>query len=182
MSHNLPSERQVDSSSFPSASRSQRTLVMVVSALALVLLLCIGLGVFVLSRNLVGVSKAQADISPLLDTFMQAMVAHDTDRAYQLFSTRAQHHIALRDIEALHTGANYVLFDGYQSLSTTTTSISTIANTDPTIPQGIVATVSGTVLYAGDIHGTFQATLEKEQDTWRLDRIDITVPPRKMLP
>ncbi len=89
---------EISSSTSPSESlpkRSQRTLVMVVSALALVLLLCIGLGVFVLSRNLVGVSKAQADISPLLDTFMQAMVAHDTDRAYQLFSTRAQHHIAV---------------------------------------------------------------------------------------
>jgi hypothetical protein len=112
---------------------------------------------------------------------MRAMVARDVNGAYALFSTRAQRQTAIADLHALDTGANYVLFDGYQSLAIESTNITNSVNTNPDVPQGHVATVSGTITYTGSVTGSFRATLEQEAGTWRLDAINITVPPSKTL-
>jgi hypothetical protein len=74
-----------------------------------------------------------------------------------------------------------VLFDGYQSLAIESTNITNSVNTNPDVPQGHVATVSGTITYTGSVTGSFRATLEQEAGTWRLDAINITVPPSKTL-
>lgn len=165
-----------------SSSRPRRIIVIIVSALAIVIVLCATLGIVTFGRGILSVSEEQAALHPVLDRFMHAMLARDTSRAYELFATRAQRQMTRVDLEAMLAGNNSILFDGYQSLTITSTSLSTISNTDPNVPQGFVATVSGTIAYTGEVQGNFQATLEKEGKSWRLDRIDITVPPSKALP
>jgi hypothetical protein len=161
---------------------SRRRWLIIIAVVAVGICACVGVGVLTLGRTFMGINQEQAAIAPVIDAFMQAIQARDTNRAYQLFSTRAQRQTAIVDLEALTTEPNYVLFDGYQSAIIDSTNLSTIANIDPNLPQGIVATVNGTITYAGGIEGTFRATLEKENNVWRLHAINITVPPSKTLP
>jgi hypothetical protein len=160
----------------------RRRWLMIIALVAVGICACVGVGVFTVGRTFMGITQEQQTIAPVIDEFMQTMVARDTNRAYRLFSTRAQRQTAIADLEALTTGPNYVLFDGYQSVAIDSTNLSTIANVDPDVAQGIVATINGTVTYADGIAGTVRATLEKEAGTWRLHAINITVPPSKTLP
>jgi hypothetical protein len=168
----------------PSFTPPRRRWLIIVALVAVSLCACVGVGVgvFTMGRTLMQVNQEQAMITPVLDEFMQAMAARDTNRAYRLFSTRAQRQTAIADLEALTTGPNYVLFDGYQTVVIDSTNLSSMANTDPNVPQGVVANVNGTITYAGGVAGTFRATLEKEEGTWRLHAINITVPPSKTVP
>lgn len=161
--------------------RSRRTLFIVVSIIALSLCACVGIAALTIGRGILSLGTEQATITPVLDQFMQAMVSRDVNGAYALFSTRAQRQTPITDVETMFEGANYVLFEGYQSLTIESTNLSTNVNTDQDVPQGQVATVSGTITYAGDITGSFRATLEKEGGAWRLHAINITVPPSKAL-
>jgi len=161
--------------------RSRRNWLIVASVVAVVICACVGIGAFTIGRSILGISTEQTAITPVLDQFMQAMVARDSNRAYALFATRAQRQTALADLTQLYTGPNYVLFDGYQSLKIESTNITSGVNTNPDVPQGVVATVTGTISYSGQVTGSFRATLEKEAGVWRLDAINITVPPSKTL-
>jgi hypothetical protein len=163
-------------------SPPRRRWLIIIALVAVGICACVGVGVFTLGSTVMGISQEQAVITPIVDAFIQAMMARDTSRAYRLFSTRAQRQTAIADLEALTTGPNYVLFAGYQSVAIETTNLSTIANVDPNLPQGIVATVNGTITYADGVTGTVRATLEQEAGTWRLHAINITVPPSKTLP
>ncbi len=182
MSSPAPTPTPVDIPSPATLPRSRRTLLIIISLLSVGICACVGIGAFTIGRGILGISTEQATITPILNEFMQAIVARDADRAYRLFSTRAQRQTPIADIEALTTGPNYVLFDGYQSLKIDSTNISTVANTDPDVPQGLVATVSGSITYTGNVQGSFRGTLEKENGTWRLHAINITVPPSKAVP
>jgi len=164
-----------------SLSPSRRNLLIVISVVAVVICACVGIGAFTIGRGILGSVTEQAAITPVLDQFMQVMVARDSHRAYALFSTRAQRQTALADLTQLYTGPNYVLFDGYQSLTIESTNITSAVNTNPDVPQGLVVTVTGTITYTGQVTGSFRATLEKEAGIWRLDAINITVPPSKTL-
>jgi hypothetical protein len=134
----------------------------------------------VIGQGIMRVSTEQAAITPVIDQFMRAMVQRDADGAFRIFSTRAQRQTALADLTDMVEGPNYVLFEGYQSVTIDNTNISTVMNTNPDIPQGTVATVTGTVTYTGDVKGEVRATLEKEEGTWRLFFINVIVPPSKM--
>jgi len=164
-----------------SLSPSRLNLLIVISVIAVAICACAGIGVFTIGRDILGISTEQAAITPILDQFMQAAVAQDSPRAYALFSTRAQRQMPIAAIDTLTTGANAVLFEGYQSLTIESTNITNSVNTNPDVPQGHVATVSGTISYTGNVTGSFRATLEQEAGTWRLDAINITVPPSKTL-
>jgi len=165
----------------PSLPRSRRNLLIVISIIAVVICACVGIGVFTIGRGILRISTEQAALTPILDQFMQAAVAQDSPRAYALFSTRAQRQMPIAAIDTLTTGANAVLFESYQSLTIESTNITNSVNTNPDVPQGHVATVSGTISYTGNVTGSFRATLEQEAGTWRLDAINITVPPSKTL-
>jgi len=145
-------------------------------------MLCIVLVVLVIGRTLLSVSTEQTAITPVIDRFMQAMTQHDSQTAYRLFSSRAQRQTPLADLTKLTKDPNYVLFDGYQSVTIDTTNLTSAVNTNPDVPQGSVASVNGTVTYTGGVTGSFRATLEKEDGDWRLFFINVTVPPSKMTP
>jgi hypothetical protein len=131
---------------------------------------------------MLSVSTEQAAVTPVIDRFMQTMTRRDANAAYQLFSSRSQRHTALADLTTMIDGRNYALFDGYQSITIENTSLSSSINTDPDVPQGLIATVNGTVIYTGGATGRFWATLEKEGGDWRLSSINVTIPPEKVKP
>jgi hypothetical protein len=177
-----PSSPIVSPDAQPPRAKSRRTLWIILGSVSGIFLLCIVLAVVVIARNILSVSTEQAAITPIIDRFMHAMTQHDAQAAYQLFSSRAQRQTPLADLSTLLDGPNYVLFDGYQSVTVDTTNLTSAVNTNPDVPQGSVATVNGTVTYAGSVTGSFRATLEKEDGDWRLFFINVTVPPSKIQP
>lgn len=126
------------------------------------------------------VLKERAPVEAVLDSYMKYMDAKDAKSAYELFSPRAQRQFSSSKVEELLEGNNYVIFEGYQSLSVADLKISAAANTNPNMPQGTVATVTGTILYEGGIQGSFNGTLEKVNGKWQLHSINVTVPPSKI--
>jgi hypothetical protein len=163
-------------------AKSRRTLWIILGSVSGILVLCIVLAALLIGRSILSISTEQAAVTPVIDRFMHAMTQHDAQAAYRLFSSRAQRQTPLADISTLLDGPNYVLFDGYQSVTVDTTNLTSSINTNPDVPQGSVATVSGTVAYTGGVTGSFRATLEKEDGDWRLFFINVTVPPSKMQP
>jgi hypothetical protein len=166
----------------PPRTKSRRTLWIILGSLSGLFVLCIVLAALVIGRNILSISTEQASITPVIDRFMHAMTQHDAQAAYRLFSSRAQRQTPLADLSTLLDGPNSVLFDGYQSVTIDSTNLTSAVNTNPDVPQGSVATVNGTVTYAGSVTGSFRATLEKEDGDWRLFFINVTVPPSKIQP
>jgi hypothetical protein len=162
--------------------KSNRNQLLIITGLVLVV--CLGVCVcLALGGGAFGsIFKEQAPVEAVIDNFMKAMVQKDTETAFSLFSTRARRQMDIKDLEKMLKGNNYALFDGYQSIQISNFNVSVAANTNPDQPQGKVAKVNGTVLYTGNISGSFDAVLEKEGNTWRLHGINITVPPDKIAP
>jgi len=146
-----------------------------VSLLCIGAILCVLVIVFISKK----VMTEKAPVETVLDAYMEFMAAKDIDGAYALFSPRAQRQIPISDFQNMIEGNNYVLFEGYQSLSAEQLNINAVVNSDPDVPQGTVANVSGFIIYTESIQGTFTGTLEKVNDEWKLDGMYITVPPNK---
>ena len=132
-----------------------------------------------------GVGKGMVERKPVesvLDSYMRYMVAKDIENAYALFSPRAQRQIPLSQLEELVEGNNYVIFEGYQSLSVQSLQLSTGASTNPDTPQGNLAIVTGIISYEDNFQGNFNGVLEKVNGEWQIDGIHVTVPPNKLQP
>ena len=177
-----PSTAPVPPDANPPRTKSRRTLWIILGSVSAVLVLCIVLAALVIGRSVLSISTEQAAITPVVDRFMHAMTEHDAQAAYRLFSTRAQRQTPIANLTTLLEGPNYVLFDGYQSVTIDATNLTSTVNTNPDVPQGSVANVNGTVTYTGGVSGSFRATLEKEDGDWRLFYINVTVPPSKINP
>lgn len=126
--------------------------------------------------------EEEGRVERVLDEFMLAVENKDTSHAYTLVSTRATKAWTMSAIQDLTKGYNYVLFEGYRSLQVQDGTIGFESSSDPDQPQGIVARVSGIVIYDRGYTGSFEAVLEKEGDNWRILGIQITVPPDKLMP
>jgi hypothetical protein len=134
----------------------------------------------VFGASMFKVYTEKAPVESVLDAYMRHMANKDADSAYALFSPRAQRQIPISEVQEMLEGNNYFLFEGYQSLSMTNLNISAAANTNPDLPQGTVAEVTGVITYEGDIQGSFNGVLEKVGDEWMIDGIYVTVPPSKI--
>jgi hypothetical protein len=167
-----------------STERSRRTIIIVAVAVLVTLCLCIGLcfaaGGWGIVSGMIKAIQEQDDVQAVIDEFMRAMVNQDSETAYALFSTRSQKNTALSDVEKLLQGNNFALFDGYQSLSVTNINIKAAFNTNPDMPQGTIAEVSGTITYNNNFIGKFTSVLEEENDEWKLFNINVTIPPDKL--
>jgi hypothetical protein len=148
-------------------------------AAVLGLMLCVGLCIATLGSNFLTVVTQKGNVAAVLDEFMKAMANKNAEHAYSLFSSRAKQQVPSSEIESWLEGANFVLFDGYDTLQVRTLNINLVHNTDPSKPQGTVAQVSGSINYAGGYEGSFQAILEKEGDGWMLDHIQVNAPAEK---
>ena len=166
----------------PPVRQSRRNLFIIIGALIASLCLCSVLCVALLGTGAFKALSERGNVEQAVDEFMQAMAEKDTDTAYALFSARAQRQTNLSDLEKLLEGNNYVLFDGYQSATVETINLSAAFNTNPDLPQGTVANVTGTIAYTDGFTGRFEAVLEQAGDEWRLFNINITVPPDKFSP
>lgn len=160
---------------------SRRMLWIILGSAACVVTLCAVLAIFGIGRSLLSIPTEQKAIAPVIDRFMKMMSQRDAHAAYRLFSSRAQRQTRIADLAALLEGSNYALFDGYKSSAIDGINLTRTMNTNQDVPQGLVATVSGSVSYADGAAGSFRATLEKEKGDWRLFFINVTVPPSKIL-
>ena len=163
----------------PQTQKSKKTVWIMVGIAAIILCLCSIACVVIFGSALYKVNAEKAPAESVLDAYMQHMEDKDAESAYALFSPRAQRQVLLSDVQAGLEENNYTIFEGYQSLSITTIKISAVANVNPDVPQGTVATVTGVVNYEGDIQGAFNATLEKVDDEWMIDGMYVTVPASK---
>jgi hypothetical protein len=163
--------------------RKKRNRTIIIVGIVLVILcVCTIAGISLLSvigKTAVGFSDNQADVQEVIDNFMKLMTDKNVDKAFDLFSSRAQKKMSISDLEKLIDGSNFALLEGYERLEITTFNLRKAINSNPDLPQGTVAEVQGVVYYEGGLTGNIEAVLEKENDKWRLHFINITVPPEK---
>jgi len=152
--------------------------VIIIALVCLCSITCVGL----IGLGGFGIYSEKAPIEKVLDSFMKNMAAKDVKSAYALFSARSQRHVSISDLQKMDQGNNYVLFEGYESSTVQNLNISAAANTNPDLPQGTVATATGSISYTGGFSGRFTAVLEKVDGHWELFSVDITVPPDKFQP
>ena len=170
----------------PATGKSHKTFWIVAGSIVSVLCLCalavLAVTVPTLIKSVIAVMQERAPVTAVLDSFMQKMTARDTRGAYALFSPRAQRQVPVSTVEKLDQGNNYVLFEGYQSLTVDNLTLTAALNTNPDVPQGTLANVSATVTYEGGFKGKLTGTLEKVNGVWMIDRVYVTVPPDKLQP
>lgn len=121
----------------------------------------------------------KAPVEAVLKSFMEDMQAKDVEAAYGLFSPRSKQTTPLTDLKNMLEGNNYILFDGYENLTVQNLNFSAAINTNPEMPRGTVANVTGMISYEDGYTGRFTAVLEKVDGQWKLFNINITVPPDK---
>jgi uncharacterized membrane protein len=166
--------------------KSRRTPLLIgglIVLLVAVLCLCMGLCcvlVYFCSSTLGGSIAQRGEVAKVVDAYMRAMADKDLDRAYALFSSRAQKQAPRSAFEDMLTGANFAVFDGYEAVEVQMLTTGPKFNTNPNAPQGQVTQTSGTVTYAGGYEGSFQAILEQENGEWKLYYIKVVVPPKKL--
>jgi hypothetical protein len=179
-----PQENQPEPQVFNSVSsqpqKSNKNTWIIVGIAIAVVCLCSVICVAVFGTSMFKVFQEKEPVENVLDTYMRHMANKDIESAYTLFSPRAQRQIPIAELEKLIEGNNYILFEGYQSLSVSNLNISAAANTNPDLPQGTVAKVTGILMFEGNIQGSFNGVLEKVDGTWMIDGMHITVPPDKI--
>jgi FlaG/FlaF family flagellin (archaellin) len=129
--------------------------------IAVVVALAGGAGAFGLVTGLI--SESQSLAAPV-DGYMHAMSNNDAETARTYFAAGAG--VSSARLKEQLTGANFALYDQYESTSVTHFSI----NTNTT---GTLAEISGTIRYSDGSTGTFDATLKKDGDVWKLNRMPI---------
>jgi hypothetical protein len=160
--------------------KSSKNIWIIVGIVVVVLCLC-SIACFALfGTSMYKVYTEKAPVELVLDNYMRHMANKDAEGAYALLSPRAQRQIPISEVENLLEGNNYILFEGYQSLLVINLNISATANTNPNLPQGTVANVTGTIMFEGNIQGSFNGVLEKVDGTWMIDSMFVTVPPDKI--
>jgi hypothetical protein len=176
----IPSITSQHFDSISQPKRSKKKIWIIVGIALAILLLCSIICVAVFGIGMYRISIEKAPIEAVLDDYMQHMANKDADSAYALFSPRAQRQIPISKIQEMLEGNNYILFEGYQSLSVSNINISAVANANPDVPQGTVANVTGIISFEGGIQGSFNGILEKVDGKWLIDGIHVTVPPNKI--
>jgi hypothetical protein len=165
----------------PSQSKRSNKKYWVISGIALgVLCLCSVLCITLVALGANKIKSEEAPVISVIDSYMRFMVARDADSAYALFSPRMRRQFPISKAEELLEGNNYFVFEGYRSLNLNNLNISKDLNTNPDLPQGTVARVTGTITYEGGIQGTFTATLEKVDGKWLIYSINNDIPPSKI--
>jgi hypothetical protein len=174
-----PQEPAVSDSISSQPKKSNKKTWMIIGIVAAILLLCSIICIALFGAGMYKVYKEKAPVESVLDTYMQRMLDKDAESSFALFSPRAQRQMSISQLQEMFEGNNYLLYEGYQSLSISNIYISAAANTNPDLPQGTVAEVDGIIMYEGDIQGSFNGVLEKVDDEWMLYNITVTVPPEK---
>jgi hypothetical protein len=118
-------------------------------------------------------------IAQTLDAFMQAMTVGDTDTAAQLVDPE-RGPLDQGQLAAMLVDERAVAFDGYRRTELESFGLITA----PQINSGEATLVGarGRMWYDERYMGTFEATLVRQGDDWRVVDISIVVPPTKPRP
>lgn len=165
---------------FAQPEKPKRSVKFYVGIVAATVCACLTIGGAMIALGLNKATSEKAPVETVLDEFMVAMVEEDNEAAYALFSQRVQRQMPLTQIEEMVQGNNFVLFEGYRSLTVNNLKILAVSNTNPNVAQGTVAEVTGSISYENDFTGRFEATLEKADEDWFIHNINIIVPPDKL--
>ena len=144
--------------------------------LAIVEPLIFGAGMDAIENISTNIETETAPIESVLDSYMKYMLEKDTENAYALFSPRAQRQIKISKLQELLDN-NYVLFENYESLKVYSFRTGVHVNINPDAPQGVIASATGLITYQDNIQRTFQCTLEKVDEKWKIDAVYITLEP-----
>jgi hypothetical protein len=136
------------------------------------MVVCVGLGLSLAS----GFGTEQEAVTQVIDKFMQTMVRKDVDGAAAYFMEQLPKAEIRAGLKDMLSGANFALIDGYQEIEPQDWNIGFQAGE----PSGLVAHVSGAVIYAGDYLGDFEAVLVKENGAWKIYGININALPDKL--
>ena len=167
----------------PIGKRSPIMIGLLVGGTVLLLLCaCFGVAALTIGGGIVQSITERPKVEATLDELMTNMSQEDAGAAYDQFSTRARRTVSLADLEDLLAGNNIALFSGYKSLEISTLTMTRAVNTDPDMPQGLVATVVAEIRYDDGYSGVLNATLEKEGDEWGVAGFHVNVPPDKISP
>jgi hypothetical protein len=166
----------------PTPKKSNKNLWIIAGVAIAVISICSVICIALVATGVGKILVEKAPVESVLDSFMKDMEAKDVKGAYALFSQRSQTQTPIADLEKMDQGNNYVLFEGYKSLSVQNINLTAAVNTNPKLPQGTVATVVGTISYDGGFTGQIKAVLEKVDSTWKIFNITVTVPPDKFHP
>ena len=162
------------------APASARRLLLVLGTAMLACSACVGLACALSGFTGMYVAGEQGNLAVVLDDFMLAMAAKDAEHAHGLFAAGAQSSEVRAGLENTLAGAAFALYSGYRRLELSTTTIGLQSGSDPYEPHGIVAQVSGVIRYTDGFLGNFDATLVKEQGTWKLWNVNIELAPERI--
>lgn len=118
-------------------------------------------------------------VSGVLDSYMDDMVNKDAESAFFLFNPKSSDKFSLSKLKEYCHRKDYVLYDGYQRLEINSLEMTMAFNTNPELPQGVVANVKATIYYENGYIGKMEATLEKYYGFWTIYNLDVSVPPDK---
>lgn len=153
---------------YPSPAQPQSTgwtrwVLLGVAIIVLTIALCCGLFVFGGWRLFTGVMEETQAIEQVITQFMDAGRRNDTDAALTLFADSAESVVSRNDLERQF--ANRQLFREVSSVSLNSFNIKTDL-------EGTTAEIAGQLNYVDGSTQAFSARLQKENDQWRLIRIN----------
>jgi hypothetical protein len=167
------------------AKKSNRNVFLTIIGALLVGSCCISACVGIVGLMGTGVARVlteKPEVENVIDGYLSSMDSQDAGQAYTLISTRAKRNVLLADIEKCLEGNNYKVFEGYREIALTNFTLGLASDSDPDMPQGLVAEVDGVISYADGFIGDFTAVLEQDGEEWRLFSINVNVPPDKFDP
>ena len=111
----------------PTSKRSNKNLWIIAGITIALICICSIICLALIGTGVGKVMVERAPVEAVLDSFMNYMEAKDVESAYALFSPRVQRQIPIDDVQEMIEGNNYVLFDGYQSLSVQNINLTAVA-------------------------------------------------------
>jgi len=117
--------------------------------------------------------EESSSVAQVLDEYLAALANQDAERAYVVVSRSAEAQLNLEILENLVQGNNYRVFEGYQEISFTDFELTQFGSDRS-------AEVSGYVSYTDNYVGDFSAVLVKENGTWKIQMMQVNVPPDKI--
>ena len=167
------------SPSDPSAPRAKRFGVtpLAITVCAALGLLCVTLYAGCVA-DLFGGDRQAAEAMQVAVRFMQLMKAKTPQAAESLFSQDANPDEVHRELLEVDAGANFVLFEGYQSL---TLSGYNVGHQQGCLLNSHTIELNAVVHYDDGSLGAFSGKLLKENGGWGLTGFNVTVPPAKQL-
>lgn len=134
---------------------------------------CSGLVVAVIGRGVATAVVEHDDAELVVNNYFRLMKNQDIEGAYELFSLRARQTIPQSDLEKLARPPNDYLFSDFEKAAVLHIQIQYTSGRT-------LAHVRGTANFSNGIVGTFQGTLEREGDDWRILSMNVFVPPSKL--